>query len=117
MGAADPELERGIGDVDQPLIELLEDMLEEQIGEAFGDLLFLIATSQTNCRPWVEGFRRPSLRSGLLKPSTKGQFQQSHHLSPFELAAVPFCSRPDRFFRMMPGLDLSFPGCNGLLEA
>ncbi len=43
----------------------------------------------------VEGFRRPSLRSGLLKPSTKGQFHPPHHLSPFELAAVPFCSRPD----------------------
>ena len=40
VGAADPELERGISDVEQPLIELLEDMLEEQIGEAFGDLLF-----------------------------------------------------------------------------
>jgi hypothetical protein len=56
---------------------------------------FLIAPSQTNCCPLVEGFRRPSLRSGLLKPSTKGQFHPPHHLSPFELAAVPFCSRPD----------------------
>ncbi len=42
-----------------------------------------------------EGFRRPSLRSGLLKHSPKGQFHPPHHLSPFELAAVPFCSRPD----------------------
>ena len=51
--------------------------------------------SQTNCRPLVEGFRRPSLRSGLLNPSTKGRFHTTPHLSPFELAAVPFCSRPD----------------------
>ena len=36
VGAADLELEGGIGDVDQPLIELLE----KQVGEAFGDLFF-----------------------------------------------------------------------------
>ena len=41
VGAADPELERSLGDIHQPFIELPEDMLEEQIGEAFGDLLFL----------------------------------------------------------------------------
>jgi hypothetical protein len=40
VGAADLELEGGISDVDQPLIELLEDLLEKQVGEAFGDLLF-----------------------------------------------------------------------------
>ena len=40
VGAADPELERGLLDINQPFIELPEDMLEEQIGEAFGDLLF-----------------------------------------------------------------------------
>ena len=41
VGAADPELEGGLGDVDQPVVELPEDMLEEQIGQALGDLLFL----------------------------------------------------------------------------
>ena len=40
VGAADLELQRGVGDVDQPLIELLEDLLEKQVGEAFCDLLF-----------------------------------------------------------------------------
>ena len=40
VGAADLELERGLGDVDQPLIELLEDLLEKQVGEALCDLLF-----------------------------------------------------------------------------
>ena len=40
VGAADRELEGGIGDVDQPLIELLENLLEKQVGEAFGDLFF-----------------------------------------------------------------------------
>ena len=40
VGAADLELEGGISDVDQPLIELLEDLLEKQVGEACGDLLF-----------------------------------------------------------------------------
>ena len=40
VGAADLELEGGIGDVDQPLIELLENLLEKQVGEAFGDLFF-----------------------------------------------------------------------------
>ena len=40
VGATDLELERGLSDVDQPLVELLEDLLEKQVGEAFGDLLF-----------------------------------------------------------------------------
>jgi hypothetical protein len=29
MGAADPELGGGLGDIDQPIVELAEDMLEE----------------------------------------------------------------------------------------
>jgi len=41
VGATDLELEGGIREVDQPLIELLEDLLDKQIGEAFCDLLFL----------------------------------------------------------------------------
>jgi hypothetical protein len=40
VGAADLELAGGLSDVDQPLIELLEDLLEKQVGEAFCDLLF-----------------------------------------------------------------------------
>ena len=39
VGAADLELEGGVRDVDQPRIELLENVLEKQVGEAFGDLL------------------------------------------------------------------------------
>jgi hypothetical protein len=72
-------------------------LLEKQVGEAFGDLLF-IASSQSNHCPWVEGFRWPSLRSGLLNPSTQGQIPSANQLSPFELAAVSFCSRPDSGF-------------------
>jgi len=41
VGAADLELEGCISDVDQPFIELLEDFLEKQVGEAFSELLFL----------------------------------------------------------------------------
>ena len=41
VGAADPDLERGFGEVDQPIVELPENLLKEQIGEAFGDLRFL----------------------------------------------------------------------------
>ena len=40
VGAADLELEGGVSDVDQSLIELIKDLLEEQVGEAFGELLF-----------------------------------------------------------------------------
>jgi hypothetical protein len=38
VGAADLELEGGIRDVDLSLIELLEDLLEKQVGEAFYEL-------------------------------------------------------------------------------
>ena len=40
VGAADLELEGGLRDVDQPRMELLEDLLEKQVGEAFCDLVF-----------------------------------------------------------------------------
>jgi hypothetical protein len=95
VGAADLEVVEGIGSVNVTLVELPEDLLKKQLGEAFCDLLFLIATSQSKRSPLVEGFRRPSLRSGLLNPSTKGELSQPNHLSPFELAPVSFCSRPD----------------------
>ena len=94
MGAADLQVVAGISGIDQAFVELPEDLLEKQVGEAFGDLLF-IASSQSNHCPWVEGFRWPSLRSGLLNPSTQGQIPSANQLSPFELAAVSFCSRPD----------------------
>lgn len=37
---ADLEVVGGIGGIYQPFLELTEDMLEKQVGEAFGDLLF-----------------------------------------------------------------------------
>jgi hypothetical protein len=40
VGATDLELPGGVCAVDQPRIELLEDMLEKQVGEAFSELLF-----------------------------------------------------------------------------
>ena len=40
VGATDLELAGGLREVDPALIELLEDLLEKQVGEAFGDLLF-----------------------------------------------------------------------------
>ena len=41
VGAADLEVNAGLGAVNRPCIELTEDFLEEQVGEALGDLLFL----------------------------------------------------------------------------
>ena len=40
VGAADLEVNAGLGAVNRPCIELTEDFLEEQVGEAFCDLLF-----------------------------------------------------------------------------
>ena len=95
MGTADLEVVGGICGVHLTLIELSEYLLKKQVVQASCDLLFFIATSQSTRCPLVEGFRRPSLRSGLLNPSTKGQFHLPDHLSPFELPPVSFCSRPD----------------------
>ena len=41
VGAADLEMVGGIRGVNQSVIELPEDLLEKQVGEAFCDLLFL----------------------------------------------------------------------------
>jgi hypothetical protein len=40
VGAADLEMAGGLGNVNGPLVKLLEDLLEKQVGEAFGDLFF-----------------------------------------------------------------------------
>jgi hypothetical protein len=95
MGAANLEVVGDIRSINLTLIELPEDLLKKRVGQAFGDLQLLIASSQSNRCPLVEGFRRPSLRSGLLNPSTKAQLPQPDHLSPFELPSISFCSRPD----------------------
>jgi hypothetical protein len=68
MGTADLEVVAGISDVNLTLVELPEDLLEKGVGQTFCDLLLLIAPSQSHRCPLVEGFRRPSLRSGLLTP-------------------------------------------------
>jgi len=96
VGTADLEVAGGIRGVNMTLVELPEDLLEKRVGQAFCDLFLLIATSQSNRGSLVEGFRRPSLRSGLLQPSTKEQFPLPDPLSPFEFPPVSFCSRPDR---------------------
>lgn len=59
--------------VDLPVVKLLEDVLEKGTGQAFGQLFFSWFKMAPDC-PLVEGLRRPPLRSGLLSPSTKGQF-------------------------------------------
>jgi hypothetical protein len=41
VGAADLKQVGGLRGVHQSVIELPEDLLEKQVGEAFGDLLFL----------------------------------------------------------------------------
>ena len=75
MGTADLEVEASLSGINITLVELTEDLLEKRVGQPFCDLLLLIAASQSNRGPLVEGFRRPSLRSGLLNPSTKGLIQ------------------------------------------
>ena len=94
VSAADLEMLGGFECIDLALVKLGEDLQEEGSGEAFSQLFFSWFKMNPNC-PWVEGLRRPSLRSGLLSPSTQGQFPQVKPLSPFELAPVSFCSRPD----------------------
>ncbi len=41
VGTADPEVMGSISGVNKPFIELTEDLLEKQVGEAFSELLFL----------------------------------------------------------------------------
>jgi len=40
VGAADLQMAAGLGNVNGTVVKLLEDLLEKQVGEAFGDLLF-----------------------------------------------------------------------------
>jgi hypothetical protein len=45
VSATDLEVVGGVRDVNDPFIKLLEDELEKRVGEAFGELRFLIAPS------------------------------------------------------------------------
>ena len=95
MCLANPEEGGGFGAVDLPVVKLLEQMLEKGASQPFGQLFFSQFSMAAAC-PLVEGLRRPSLRSGLLNPSTKGRFPNPKYFSPFELPPFSFCSRPDR---------------------
>src|SRR5580658_11106123 len=73
VGATDLEVVASFRAIDLPAVKLLEDVLEKGVGEAFGQLFFSWFRMKPG-GPLVEGLRRPPLRSGLLSPSTKGQF-------------------------------------------
>ena len=81
-------------------VESVERLVEERQGEAFGELMFFKRPLSPRRRPQSQAFRRPPLRSGLLKawpcgrriPALlRGQATQSHFVPP----AVSFCSRPN----------------------
>ena len=103
MCLANPEEGGGFGVVDLPVVKLLEQMLEKGASQPFGQLFFSQFSMASAC-PLVEGLRRPSLRSGLLNPSIRGQFPHPKYFSPFELPPFSFCSRPDRTFSSLPRL-------------
>jgi len=71
--ATDLEMVGRFRGVDLPVVKLLEEVLKKGIGEASGQLFFSWFRMAPDC-PLVEGLCRPPLRSGLLSPSTKGQF-------------------------------------------
>ena len=70
MRLADLEIVGGFRAIDLPVVKLLEDVLEERVSEPFGQLFPSQLRMKPDC-PLVEGLRRPPLRSGLLRPSTK----------------------------------------------
>ncbi len=94
MRLADLEVVGRFGAINQTVVKLLEYELEKWSGQAFGQLFFSQSRMNRRC-PLVEGLRRPSLRSGRLNPSTKGQFLWAKTVSLFELPPFSFCSRPD----------------------
>ena len=102
MRLADLEVLGGFGAVDVPVVKLLENVLEKGAGQAFGQLFFSQFSMEPECS-LVEGLRRPPLRSGLLNPSTKGQFSYPKYSSPFELPPFSFCSRPNSNARTTRG--------------
>jgi hypothetical protein len=60
------------GAVDVPVVKLLEQALEKGANQPVGQL-FSQFSIPAGCA-LVQGLHWPSLRSGLLNPSTKGQF-------------------------------------------
>jgi hypothetical protein len=76
VSSANLEQLGGLAGIDLTLIELGEDLQQEGIGQAIGQLFFSQFKMNANS-PLVEGHRRPPLRSGLLSPSTNGLCPQN----------------------------------------
>jgi len=93
---ADLEVTAGFDAVDLPFVELLKDMLEKGIGEAFGQLFFSQSRVEQTPAPWSRVFVGLRYAPASSNPRPRGGSPKPQHLSPFELAAFSFCSRPDR---------------------
>jgi hypothetical protein len=93
MCATDLEIVGSIRSIDLPFIELLEDSLKERIGEASGQLLFYDSESNQSASPWSRNFVSLRYAQASSIPRPRGSPSQRRHQSPFELAAVSFCSR------------------------
>ena len=95
MRLADLEVAAGIDAIDLPFVELLEDMLEKGIGEAFGQLFFSQSRGEQTSTPWSRVFVGLRYAPASSNPRPRGGSPKHQHLSPFELADFSFCSRPD----------------------
>jgi len=73
VSAADLKLFGRFEGIHLALVEQAENLQQERSGQAFSQLFFSQSKMNPNS-PWVEGLRRPPLRSGLLSPSTQGLF-------------------------------------------
>jgi len=91
VGTADLELFGGFKGVNRALVERVEDLQQERSGEAFGQLFFFTVQNE----PELPLGRGSSSASATLQPPQPLDQGAGKHLSPFELAPVSFCSRPD----------------------
>jgi hypothetical protein len=75
---------------------LLENTVVERSGEAFGQLFFSQPRVEQSAVPWSRVFVGLRYAPASSNPRPRGHSPNSRLQSPFERAAVSFCSRPDR---------------------
>src|SRR5277367_6102772 len=96
VSAADLERVGRVGPVDFPCIELLEDLVKKGCGKAFGQLFFSQSRVEQSAAPWSRVFVGLRYAPASSNPRPGGHSPKPRLQSPFERAAVSFCSRPDR---------------------
>ena len=98
VSTADLEVMDGLRPVDLSCNELLENAVKKRSGKTFGQLFFSQPEWNRPAAPWSRVFVGLRYAPASSNPRPRGHLTKPKPLSPFERAAVSFCTRPDMIY-------------------